>query len=48
MSKKEGERLHNQFILIHSTPKLHPVPRKPLGIPLAINHILQLLNTTKR
>ena len=37
MIERERERLHNQFILVHSLLELHPVPRKPLGIPLTIN-----------
>ena len=33
----ERERSHNQFILVHSLPELHSVPRKLLGFPLTIN-----------
>ena len=26
MSEREKERLHHQFILVHSTSELHPIP----------------------
>ena len=31
MSERERKRLHNQFILVHSTPKLHSAPRTTTG-----------------
>ena len=37
----ERERLHNQFILVHSTLSYIQSPEQPLGIPLVTNHKLQ-------
>jgi len=32
----EREKITQTIILVHSLPELHPVPSKPLGIPLGI------------
>jgi len=44
---RESERLHNQFILVHSTLSYIQSPEQPLGIPLVINHRLHTLNHHK-
>jgi len=45
---RDREKITQTIILVHSLPELHPVPRKPLGIPVGNQQQIQHTTTSKR